>query len=548
MAPEPQDLRTYLEVLQRRWRIIVAVIACTVVIALALSLSETKKYSATAEVLLNRQSAGSQFDSSSNAVADYLNASRQLSNEVRALESGTVSAAVEERYDGPLEPEDVRVTMNATTTDVVEVRLTGTDPEAVAELVNLYVEVYIDVRRQQRIDDVLAAATQIQARIDGINGQIAEVRRPLTDIDALLALDPDDSTLTEQRELVEPQVLAAATPLESQRGLYQQQLDNLQLSAGLAQSSGAQLLTPAEVPDEPVSPKPVTNTIFGIVIGLLLGLVAAFIRDALDERIRTLDDLLAVAPNLPILAMLPVIATDRAHGPSFITVRDVPESAATEDFRNLRTSIMFAGLERPVKVIQVTSAVAGEGKTTIAANLACAFAQSGERVTVVGADLRRPRIHQLFEQPRTPGLTDVLLRTSTLGDTVATGDTNLRVLCAGTASPNPSELLSSGATASVVQVLSEQSDTVIIDSTPVVPVADAAIVSRLVDAVLVIVDVRTTKRKVVRQALESLEQVGAPVLGLVLNGVKFGTSYGYGGDYTAALDRVARRRPSRIEA
>jgi capsular exopolysaccharide synthesis family protein len=182
-------------------------------------------------------------------------------------------------------------------------------------------------------------------------------------------------------------------------------------------------------------------------------------------------------------------------------------------------------------VIQVTSSLQGEGKTTVAANLAAAFAIAGERVALVCCDLRRPRVQRKFDQPLSPGFTNVMLGELRLAEGLRQVTPNLFLLAAGSPPPNPSELLSSSWAKAIVDALAAEFDVVIIDSTPVLPVTDALVVSRMVDATLVVVDVRTTKRKELRQTLQRLEQVGAPVIGLVLNGVGANDSYLYGYGY-----------------
>lgn len=538
----PLDLRAYLDVLRRRWRLIVVVVAGCILVALGYSLSQTEKYRAEAELLLGPRGADSMFGGQ-DALTEYLNASRQIVNEVRALQSGTVQAAVEARYDGPLEPADISVGTEPVATDVVTVSTVAADAEAAAELVNLYVEVYVEVRREQRVDELLEAASQIQGQIDSLTERISEARQPLTTIEAQLALDPDDDALAVQAAIIEDDVESLVTPLENQRAVYAQQLDGLQLSAGIAESSGAEILTGAVVSDDPVSPRPVRNSAIALAFGLMVGVVAAFVRDNLDEGIRTLDDLQVAAPGVPVLAVVPRAARELQDHQ--IAARDDGDSPVGEGFRTLRTSMLFAGLNRPIRVLQVTSAVGGEGKTTTAANLAVVLAAGGERVVIVCTDLRRPRIQELFDVPVSPGLTDVLLQQADLGDAVRDGGANVRLITAGKAPPNPSELLSADLTASVVDTLATQSDIVVIDSTPVLPVADALVVSRMVDATVLVVDVRTTKRRMVAQALEKLEQVGAPVIGLVLNGADASDGYGYGGQYNASLERGGRRKGGR---
>ena len=289
----------------------------------------------------------------------------------------------------------------------------------------------------------------------------------------------------------------------------------------------------ADVPSGPVSPNPVRDGAVALVLGLVLGVGVAFLVDTLDERIRNTSDLERITGGLPTLALIP--AVERGHDATFVAARDDMQSAAAEAFRSLRTALKFAAIDNPLEVIQVTSATSGEGKTTTVANLAVALAQSGDRVAVVCCDLRRPKLQERMGVSLTPGLTDVLLGEATLDEAVRRYDTNVFVLPAGTPPPNPSELLSSHKAAAVIRALAEKVDLVLIDCTPVLPVTDALVVSRLADATIVVADSRTTERKAVRRTLQLLSQVNAPVIGVVLNGLPEGGEYGYGYGYLNEL-------------
>jgi capsular exopolysaccharide synthesis family protein len=197
----------------------------------------------------------------------------------------------------------------------------------------------------------------------------------------------------------------------------------------------------------------------------------------------------------------------------------------------LRTALKFTAIDHPIQVIQITSPTSGEGKTTTVANLAVALAQGGDRVAVVCCDLRRPRLQERMGVSLTPGLTDVLLGDVSLDDAVRRYDENVFVLPAGSPPPNPSELLSSHKATAVIRALAEKVDLVVIDCTPVLPVTDALVVSRLADATIVVADSRSTERKAVRRTLQLLAQVNAPVIGMVLNGLPEGGEHGYGYGY-----------------
>jgi capsular exopolysaccharide synthesis family protein len=196
-----------------------------------------------------------------------------------------------------------------------------------------------------------------------------------------------------------------------------------------------------------------------------------------------------------------------------------PTAPAAEAFRLLRTSVKFLGIERQVRVVQVTSPSPGEGKTMVAANLAVAFAQSGDRVVLVGGDLRRPRMEEMLDVPLTPGLTAVLIGDVTLPQAIQTaaGVPNLSVLPAGYPPPNPSELLSGERARRLIDVLGQTYDVVVIDCPPVLPVTDSLVLARMADTTLLVTSANRTSKRSLTRAVELLRQVDAPLSGTVLN-------------------------------
>jgi capsular exopolysaccharide synthesis family protein len=521
------DLRAYLAVLGRRWKVAVIVVALTVFVALALSFSQGKRYRAESELLIREGNAEALIADTPVVAANE--AARQLNNEVRLFESEAVREAVDEAYDGALEVDDVSASVVSDTSDVVRASVTAADPDDAAELVNLYVSTYLEVRRTQKVDELLAVGNEIRTKVDELTARIAEVRAPLDDIERRLQSDPGDSALLAQRASTQESLAPTLTPLESQRAFYQSQLEELDLSTDVESAGGAQVIHTAEAPSSPVSPNPLRDGAVALVLGAVLGVGVAFLVDTLDERIRSAGDLERVAGGLPTLALIP--ESPRGADATFVAARDDARGPMAEAFRTLRTAVKFAAIDHPIGVIQVTSAAAGEGKTTTVANLAVALAQGGDRVAVVCCDLRRPRLQERMGVSLVPGFSDVLLGEVTLDEAVRRYDTNVFVLPAGSLPPNPSELLSSQKATAVIRALAEKVDLVVIDCTPVLPVTDALVVSRMSDATVVVADARTTDRKALRRTLQLLGQVNAPTIGLVLNGLPEGGDYGYGYGY-----------------
>ena len=536
------DLRAYLGVLRRRWKVIAAVAIVGVLAALALSLRQESQYRAEAELLIRQSDSATIIGDS--PIINANDAARRLNNEVRFFESGAMRAAVAGIYDGPLDVDDVEASVASDTSDVVTAHVTAADPEEAAGLVNLYAETFIEQRRLRQTEELLAVGEEIRSKIDDLDARIAEIRQPLTDLENQAANAPGNDALQSQIDDLEEQLAPQFAPLESQRSFYESQIEDLELTATITQSSGAQVLTVAEVPETPVSPQPIRDAAIALVLALVLGVGLAFLLDSLDERIRSVADLEQVSGGLPTLALIPEV--EKGHTDSFVAVRDDPKSTQAEAFRSLRTAVKFAGLDRPLKVIQVTSPSQGEGKTTAIANLGVALAQGGDRVAIVCCDLRRPRVQDRFGVGLTPGFTDVLVGESTLAHALRRYDANVLILPAGTPPPNPSELLSSGKAAAVIKALAEEFDVVLVDSPPVLPVTDALVVSRMVDGTLVVADSRSTARKGVKRTLQMLAQVNAPLLGVVLNGLPSGGSYGYGYGYGGYAEESLERKPRSV--
>lgn len=211
-----------------------------------------------------------------------------------------------------------------------------------------------------------------------------------------------------------------------------------------------------------------------------------------------------------------------------LVTRDDPKSPAAEAYRTLRTNLQFAALDRPLRTLLITSAGPGEGKTTVAANLGVALAQSGKKVVVVGGDLRKPTLHQAFGLRNAAGLTSVLTGNVTWQDALQpSGVEGLSILPSGPIPPNPAELLASARMQEVLSEISAGCDMVIIDAPPVLAVTDAGVLSRLSDGVLLVVSVGITPRDVAKAAKEQLVQVGARILGLVVNRLSGESGYYY---------------------
>jgi capsular exopolysaccharide synthesis family protein len=230
----------------------------------------------------------------------------------------------------------------------------------------------------------------------------------------------------------------------------------------------------------------------------------------------------------------------RTTGGHLALVED-PTSPHAEAYRTLRTAIQFLSIDEPKHVFGITSSVPDEGKTTTVANLAVSFARAGQRVIVVSCDLRRPKLHVFFGDTGRTGLTSVLLGDASLNEAVhpVENEPRLRVMPSGPLAPNPAEILSLDKVRQVIDALADNSDILLLDCPPVLPVTDALLLSRLVDGMLIVTSAKTTSKRDLRRSFDLLDQVHARVLGTIINRVPVdgGAAYGYGyGYYDYAYD------------
>jgi len=502
------DLRYYGRALLRRKWIIGLITAALAAAALGGSLAQDHVYRASTQLLIQTDRSPSLFDPATGIGTS----DRSLQTQIGVLMSPVIRDAVMAEVPGA-----PTITAAASgPTDIVLVSAESTDPRLAARTTDAYARAYIDYRRRQAVDSLLAAGREIQKKIDGIDAEIKDVNAQLEGLKGR-PQDVESGSLTGRRD-----------SLIAQQALFRQRLDQLQVDAGL-QNTQSQLVGPATVPTHPIRPTPVRTTVLALIAGLIVGAAIALLRDRLDETLKTKDDIERAAPGLPVLAVVPTAAggSERGHGETVSTQH--PTSASAEAYRTLRTAIQFLAVHREIGVIQLTSPDAAEGKSTTVANLAVAMARSGKRVLVACCDLRRPTIHEFFGLDNTVGLTSVLLNEVSLADALkeVDGEPNILVLCAGPPAPNPSELLSSRATMTVLEQLKLKAicDVLLVDCPPVLPVTDAAIMSAYVDGTVVVASARETTQARLREAVELLRQVEAPLLGIVLNGVPAPSRY-----------------------
>jgi capsular exopolysaccharide synthesis family protein len=318
--------------------------------------------------------------------------------------------------------------------------------------------------------------------------------------------------------------------------------------ARMMKVNNIRIVDTAAVPKGPVRPRPLVNLCVGLLSGLLLGIALSWGREQMDRSLKTPEDV-EEKLGVTFLGLLPSFEEDkdrvaankgrtsRRHRspsskmPPELVVHETPLSGIAEAARSIRTNLMFMNPDNPYKRLLVSSAAPAEGKTTVACSIAIALAQGGQRVCIVDCDLRRPRLHRIFGRTGDAGVTNVIVGESTLDEVAKpTMVQNLWSVPAGPTPPNPADLLHSDRFKKFMNDLSERFDRVVIDSPPVVPVTDSAIISTLVDGTVFVVRAFATSRHMSRQGLRTLRDVDSPVVGVVLNAVNLSRreySYSY---------------------
>jgi polysaccharide biosynthesis transport protein len=339
----------------------------------------------------------------------------------------------------------------------------------------------------------------------------------------------------------------------SHKLLYEDLYTKLQeanISAGI-KATNITVVSPARTESEPVRPKPVMYLALGILIGILIGLAAAYMVDSLDRTVSTPEEVEEITGR-PVIGIIPDLMksgksygayfrkattkTPEEEGPDGLQVWMLahPDSVAAEAFRSLRTSIMLSRAGGGAKTILITSCVPGEGKTTVTSNLAAAFAQHNKKVIIVEADMRRPRMVHVMEVPSEVGLSNVLTATAAREEAIVRGVQlpTLDILPAGPQPPNPSELLGSSAFADLLEKLRSEYDLVLLDSPPALLVADPVSIASLVDAVVWVSRAGVVTRPYLNRASGLIDRNQMPVIGFVINGVSSSEAgYGYGSYY-----------------
>lgn len=603
------DLRAYIEIVKRhKWLIVQATVAVALVAGLLTAL-RTPTYTATARVLLRPNDPSEQLQPTQSR--QQVDPDRFASAQVDIAASRAVAKAA----GAAIQVSDVETLLKhvsvhqSSQNDIIGI--SGKDIDAVhaRDIANAFAHAYIDNRREFAVANLKQAADEIQTKLRDLQTRLGALDARIGDgglqpgatAGVTGVTDPNASNAPQQSS--QPDALnadlgGAATSKETLKAAryaaavqYEQlfsQQQQIQVDISLKRGE-AELIEEARTPTSPSSPGPKRNGLLGAFVGLLIGLGVAFLKEQLNDKVRTREEAQKLT-DVPVIAELPAEAEGKDEDGG-IPAFDRPSGAVAEAARSLRTSVGFLSLDVPIRKLVVTSPQPGDGKSFVAANLAVVYAQAGMRTVLVYADLRRPRVPAGLLRPgegaQSVGFTGVLSQLADLAkdqapnqidripDTpapravawwealsetttsavevlteeerraalvarrrkivesalVPTAVPNLAVLPSGATPPNPAELLGSTLSEELLGELAAMSDIVIIDTPPLMAVADPAILAEKSDGVLLVAALGETARDALTRGKTVLDNAKARVLGVVLNKVEPGRSSYYYGYY-----------------
>jgi capsular exopolysaccharide synthesis family protein len=494
------DARQVGRTLWRRAPLIAALVIVAAVATYAFSSLLPKTYVAVASVRVDTSSQA--FKAASNGGST----DQQLMNNEVFLAKGAAVRAAGAQAIGPDNKAVISVNVTqVTNSDIISFAVTSHDPTAAANAANAYSQAYVKTRQAQIKSNFLAAADRAKSQADSYQNDIAAIGNCHT-----------------------PTCEAQRTTLAQQEG-QQLALWNTNTDQAERSISIVTVVRSAVPPTVPTSPTPLRDAGIAAGVALIFGVGLAFLLEQLDNRVKTPEDVARAGAGVPLLGQLPAYSDGRRH----LTRRFhraeralvPPTSTAAESYFALATSLRFSSLGKEKRTILVTSSVGEEGKTTITANLAAVLAESGFRVVVVSADLRRPMLGELLHSSETQkGLTSAMLGDRELAACFVSvplpSGKNIFVLPAGPLPHEPAVLLGSDTFGTVLeQIKRSQADFILIDCAPVLPVSDPVAASRHVDGVIVLALHGETRKSDLAETVERLRQVDADIIGVVLNGV-----------------------------
>ena len=521
-----EDLQRYLA-LAWHWAWLLALAgAFAGVVAYYVNSRMTPIYQSSATFLLNE----APLNKSTSDYTSLVTSERLAETYALMMGKEQVLAGVVERLGLDIDPAGLKTSVFAQhvpNTLLIMVRATNTNPQLAADIANAVGEVFAEQSRNLQSSRYDTSKRSLQDQIDRMQQQIEDVTTQLTNLGYCVPAQslPAGTMATPDPNWGERQRLEATLAQYRQTlAYYIQSLEQVRL----AEAQSTTTLVPVELAKpsySPIRPRTLRNTGLAGIIGVLASAAVIYLIEMLDDTLKGQEDVTRM--GLPILG---VIAQHVAENELPITASQ-PRTPVSEAFRSLRTNIQYVSVDKPLNTILVTSPSPEDGKSTIVANLGVILSQGGKKVTILDADMRRPKVHKIFNLPNRIGTSDLFVNPQGHldGTLQPTEVGNLTAITSGHLPPNPAELLGSEKMGKVLDLVHAQVDTVIIDSPPILAVTDSTVLAPRVDGVLLVVKPGSTKLAAFRQAVDQLKRVGTNILGVVLNGVQLkGSRYRYG--------------------
>lgn len=412
-------------------------------------------------------------------------------------------------------------------TQLIQVTVKRPSAQQAADVANKIAEVFIAQTTDSQGGQLSATRAGLRQQIVSVESEISSTAAEIEQLRTGADSRSNDYRAVEQARL---------QSMLTQYQLAYSQLVKSEQDLALAEVraiGGLRIAVPAVAPRSPTEPQVLYNTAVAAAVGLIIAVLAALLLEYLDDTIKTAEGLEQAAslPTLGIVGIVPSlngssssrrrpVPTSQNNGHNPLLVASDHRSRFGESYRTLRTNLQFATINRPCKTLVVTSAGPDEGKTFTLANLAITFAQAGRRVLVVDSDLRRPYLHRMFQVPNKVGLTNLLVaddQTQVDQYIQETKYSNLRIITSGPLPPNPTELLSSSQMGAAIAALKEEADILLLDTPPAFGMADAVILSALVDGTLLVVDAGRNRSEAITRLKDLMVRSGAVTVGTVLN-------------------------------
>jgi non-specific protein-tyrosine kinase len=401
-------------------------------------------------------------------------------------------------------------------TQLIDIEVEDTDPIRAAFIANELGTVFAEQNRANQEARYANTKESLEIQLAELETRINAIEADIGELDPTLEYNPEldrlEANLSQWRQIY-------ANTLQSYEDV---RLAEAETISNVIQAEAA------EPPKNPIRPKVMMNTGLAGALGAMLAIGFILLLEALDDTIRGTDEVSRYL-DLPVLGAIRKI--EASEGP--ITAIK-PRAPVSEDFRSLRTNIQFVSVDAPLRTILVTSPTPEDGKTTVALNLSIILAQGGSRVALIDADLRRPAIHKNMRLSNRWGLTSLFTNEELRLDGILRQNksSGFSIMTSGNLPPNPAELLGSEKMVQIIKKVKTISDIIVFDSPPLAVVTDAAVLSKQMDGVILIINSGTTKIAAARQAVEQLHRVGANILGVVLNNVSSKKSYYYSTYYS----------------